>query len=88
MPCSSDLPAAFRRQHDVINRRSEACRRLSDTIRYAGPDYDALDDEAIVKHRRAEQGMLVTLTERFKAWSYLGWMSSAGEHEQPRWNWP
>ena len=53
--------------HDLLNARSVEYFKLGDALREAGYDYDVLDDEAIQKDARVDNGALATATERFAA---------------------
>ncbi len=52
-------------EHDLLDERAANYNRLGDALRFAGYDYDILDDEAFLEHARIEKGRVVTATEGF-----------------------
>ncbi len=53
------------RELDLVHKRGLDYNAFGDALRFAGYDYDVLDDEAILDHARVADGTLRTKTESF-----------------------
>ncbi len=51
--------------HDTLRERSKSFNALGDAIRFAGYDFDILDDRAFLEQSCCAAGQIVTATERF-----------------------
>lgn len=51
--------------HETLNVRSQEYNQLGDRLRFAGYDFDILDDDGLVHDARVVDGKLVTSTESF-----------------------
>lgn len=54
-------------EHGVLEERSTAFNALGDALRFAGYDFDTLDDRAFLEQAAVDTGQVVTETERFDA---------------------
>jgi hypothetical protein len=61
---AADMQAHFR-EHELLAQRSRDYGALGDRMRYAGYDFDILDDQSLLDEARLADGRLETATERF-----------------------
>ena len=62
---AADMQAHFR-ESDLLNQRSKDYNDLGDRLRYAGYDFDILDDHIVLEETGVESGCLETATESFE----------------------
>jgi len=62
---AADMQAHFR-EPDLLNRRSKDYSDLGDRLRYAGYDFDILDDHMLLEETGIDAGRLRTATESFE----------------------